>query len=1858
MYARLQVVVLGVVLAAPVWGQQTPNQAPGFRPEGLYELQNLDQVSYFNGGLSISGIPIGLPLKTSSHLSLQLLLTYSSSSWEATPLRGANGEISDAHVFPRPQDNSGLGWRVSIGELYQPPTDAGLPPNRWIVSDSTGSLHTLYPTLHSDDTDEDGGSFAGQLLQPTNYSRDGANIRVRCERPGATTYGDCWVDLPSGEKRFFKNIGTTTVPVYRIEWIDDAFGNWIQIQYDATTWTITDQHSASEPERKIVVTFQAGVGDQPKLIDYIDFPCFVVSTLPGGTCENSASRSARWNLAYGTKTGVFPPSVFNSSPSSRSVQVLTEVGLPNGSTYSMPTSAYDANQGKLNSLTVPTLGKITWHWSDFEFPAIRTASEDCQAPLPPSAMYWTATRGIDLRREFDRGGTLLSERTYSRLACPNPESPQSCPADEQGDPTSPAAEHLKVTTISPLRDLSEYFFALYPGEVSSCVDDVWGTQIREYGMPYTRKVSDPDGGNRFLSAKHYECASGEPNPSPANCTLVRTVYQAWEADTGGNLWNGGEVNDRNRRMISERTVYETDGSRWKKVDSSDWDGLGHFRQTTTSSNFAPDHDRTVETHFNPDRGTYPGDWSEVDPGDPWILAMFDWRRSKETGIDTCNEPDGPLDQFAWEEFWFDPDTGFLKRQRTLKRSEDVTTLPILDNLPRNNDDVVRVYEQGAGMTDGEVRFEGVYGGDVYAGGDGAGAAVSTLALATDFALPAPDFRSVHDYAFGSRKSTRYTDGDGNTGNDPDEVKHFLLNLEVDGRTGLVRSSSDVSDVKTTYGYDTSNRLSSALPSAGNGLAADCYSYSNATAGARAAATRTSYDGTTCSGTALSKGEFQYDGLGRLAQERRFTALNSSDDRYYSYDAAGHRSFVSEWSRNETEAEAKKYGQQILDFDAFGRAGKVQHKWIVGSAPGTEQTEVESTIQYLGDRQVTRTKTIASVLNGSTISTEAVSFIERYDDNGRLSQVIEKSGTGGSEVNTYYSYDVGGRLKRSETDLSGTSGDQIRCWEYDHRGFLLAEEHPELAGTTDPTTAAPDPPAVDDIQYLRIDAMGHARRSVGGADLLNPPLPANDGPEIANLGFAFDRAERLIGVSDRRIESNLSDDRILKEWVYATANDDANRKKGKAEIARSYNFPVFADGPLKVLLREVFKYGENGGAKSQRTLQVSYFVGTPEVETLFRQFEHFEDVTALGLRNQIDYPKCSAANGYPACDVTSTASQIVTSTYSYGLLKEIGGWTSSSNQITYHPNGMWNSIEHSNGVIETQSLGVDRRERPKLLKAMKSSQTLWKTGTYLYDPAGNIVAMGSVAAGEETNEHGLIDKFLYDRAERLKHAWVSTAYTPAVACLFCDGFNAGNGCLWSASDPPLCSSVAGEVMSDPGLSPEATRTDEQEYAFDSYGNIGSIKTWVGGVLQPLRDTATSSFTNRLTGTAKYDSRGNQTQYFVTTFTYDRLNRLVRRNVSGEDPYHFLYTADDERALTIVDHSNQLEQRWTLRDFGGKVLRELGSGPGAAPMLRQSYIHRGQGLFAAVDQENYEEPTAMHYTTDHLGTTRLETSPIGQVNQSWKYFPSGEEIVPAGQGGLSLRFTGHERDRFNLAGNSDDQNYMHARFHSPLTGRFLSVDSVGGAAEAPQTWNRYTYSLNSPVRNIDPDGRTALDVLKGAMNAVNSSLSLGAIERRSPTNADYEVGQSLGDWASLGIGLLEVQNAFSGMGASMGLALATSEAAAIPALPILGKSAVQGIHGGLVVGQAMAMLGENGTKIDSKTLWKGDGARIDVENAAPGSRPGQVHFQVGNSKFIYDPATGKFDGAPRWVNSLLKNERVRKAVEKGMRYLGELPINERP
>lgn len=86
----------------------------------------------------------------------------------------------------------------------------------------------------------------------------------------------------------------------------------------------------------------------------------------------------------------------------------------------------------------------------------------------------------------------------------------------------------------------------------------------------------------------------------------------------------------------------------------------------------------------------------------------------------------------------------------------------------------------------------------------------------------------------------------------------------------------------------------------------------------------------------------------------------------------------------------------------------------------------------------------------------------------------------------------------------------------------------------------------------------------------------------------------------------------------------------------------------------------------------------------------------------------------------------------------------------------------------------------------------------------------------------------------------------------------------------------------------------------------------------------------------------------------------------------------------------------------------------------------------------------------------------------------------------------------------------------------------------------------------------------------------------------------------------------------------------------------------------MPGANGAQFNSKTLLnieRNGSKRIDVENPAPGVRPGQIHYQTPNSKHIYDFVSGRFANMSNTAHkALMRTPGVAGAIKKGLRFLG--------
>jgi RHS repeat-associated protein len=113
-----------------------------------------------------------------------------------------------------------------------------------------------------------------------------------------------------------------------------------------------------------------------------------------------------------------------------------------------------------------------------------------------------------------------------------------------------------------------------------------------------------------------------------------------------------------------------------------------------------------------------------------------------------------------------------------------------------------------------------------------------------------------------------------------------------------------------------------------------------------------------------------------------------------------------------------------------------------------------------------------------------------------------------------------------------------------------------------------------------------------------------------------------------------------------------------------------------------------------------------------------------------------------------------------------------------------------------------------------------------------------------------------------------------------------------------------------------------------------------------------------------------------------------------------------------------------------------------------------LWAQTEQIEY-------YALDAIGSVRVVFDATGAVKGRMDYAPFGEELFS----GLFV-----PTDRFAQLSRDAEAglDYAQARMFQLRTGRFSGIDPVSGDRRDPQTWNRYAYARNNPLRGIDPSG----------------------------------------------------------------------------------------------------------------------------------------------------------------------------------------------
>jgi RHS repeat-associated protein len=198
--------------------------------------------------------------------------------------------------------------------------------------------------------------------------------------------------------------------------------------------------------------------------------------------------------------------------------------------------------------------------------------------------------------------------------------------------------------------------------------------------------------------------------------------------------------------------------------------------------------------------------------------------------------------------------------------------------------------------------------------------------------------------------------------------------------------------------------------------------------------------------------------------------------------------------------------------------------------------------------------------------------------------------------------------------------------------------------------------------------------------------------------------------------------------------------------------------------------------------------------------------------------------------------------------------------------------------------------------------------------------------------------------------------------------------------------------------------------------------------------------------------------MRTACYDAENRMISETDSTGNTATYAYDGDGRRVSKTVNAVTTT----LVYDPQGQLAQEYG---GTIPA---------------------SETGTRYLTTDHLGSTRVMTNASQAVMQTYDYLPFGEEFVQSSDTNR-VRFTGKERDA------ETGLDYFGARYFSGLQGRFTSPDPLlsSGRPWDPQSWNRYSYGLNNPLRFIDPTGLYEWDTTLGGA-CTDKALSGGTCE----------------------------------------------------------------------------------------------------------------------------------------------------------------------
>ena len=233
---------------------------------------------------------------------------------------------------------------------------------------------------------------------------------------------------------------------------------------------------------------------------------------------------------------------------------------------------------------------------------------------------------------------------------------------------------------------------------------------------------------------------------------------------------------------------------------------------------------------------------------------------------------------------------------------------------------------------------------------------------------------------------------------------------------------------------------------------------------------------------------------------------------------------------------------------------------------------------------------------------------------------------------------------------------------------------------------------------------------------------------------------------------------------------------------------------------------------------------------------------------------------------------------------------------------------------------------------------------------------------------------------------------------------------------------------------------------------------------------------------YDSRGNMTAHNgrqISNIAYNIFN-LPRTITKSGQTVSVIYSGSGQKLA-------QISRTGERKDYLGGL--ELVNGSFSA-------LHHGEG------QAQYQLGSwkYVYALTDHLGNTRVvfdvTSSGTARKLEGYAYYPFGMSIEGLSlAGGYDYRYNGKEL-------NEELGLYDYgARWYDPAVARWMSIDPL---ADSYSPFSPYNYTLNNPIRFIDPDGRSVSGIIVGENGRVlgNDGVDDDKVYVVNTTQSDFD------------------------------------------------------------------------------------------------------------------------------------------------------------